>query len=373
MAEVLFVSKPIGPPWHDSSKNLVRDLAGHLRGHRAHVMVRRGENVPLSGAVPEPIYGAQGGGFALGRLDQVRALRRLLLGPRLDLVHFFFAPNPKSSTAAAAALRMRPIPSVQTVCSAPRADLAIQPLLFADRVVVLSEHTRRRFLDAGVAAERLALVAPSVPDLALPSGASVAAAYARAGIPRDLGPVLLYPGDLEFGAGADRCLDLLEDLAAHTAVLVIAARDKTPHARERRRALAERAAAMGLRERVLFVGETPDLYAVMAGAQLVLLPSETLYAKMDVPLVLLEAMQLRRPVLVLEGTPAAELADAGVALAVPDRREDLAASATRLLDDDDFRQRQVSRAESHVATHHSPTAMAAQYALLYDDLLADRA
>ena len=30
MPDVLLVSKPIAPPWHDSSKNLVRDLASHL-------------------------------------------------------------------------------------------------------------------------------------------------------------------------------------------------------------------------------------------------------------------------------------------------------------------------------------------------------
>ena len=32
MARILMVSKPVAPPWNDSSKNLVRDVAGHLRG-----------------------------------------------------------------------------------------------------------------------------------------------------------------------------------------------------------------------------------------------------------------------------------------------------------------------------------------------------
>ncbi|MDH4281277.1 MAG: hypothetical protein OEV36_01370 [Myxococcales bacterium] len=38
MAQVLYVSKPVAPPWNDSSKNLVRDVAGHLRRHRPIVM-----------------------------------------------------------------------------------------------------------------------------------------------------------------------------------------------------------------------------------------------------------------------------------------------------------------------------------------------
>ena len=31
------------PPWNDSSKNLVRDLAGHLESHQAQVLIRRGQ------------------------------------------------------------------------------------------------------------------------------------------------------------------------------------------------------------------------------------------------------------------------------------------------------------------------------------------
>ncbi len=42
MPEVLFVSKPVAPPWNDSNKNLVRDLARGMTRYRPHVMVPRG-------------------------------------------------------------------------------------------------------------------------------------------------------------------------------------------------------------------------------------------------------------------------------------------------------------------------------------------
>ena len=41
-ADVLFVSKPVAPPWNDSSKNLVRDLAGALRSVHGVTLSRRG-------------------------------------------------------------------------------------------------------------------------------------------------------------------------------------------------------------------------------------------------------------------------------------------------------------------------------------------
>src|SRR6201999_3611575 len=98
--------------------------------------------------------------------------------------------------------------------------------LFAERVVVLSEHTRSRFLAAGIAAERMALIRPSIVPLTPPTAASAAALRAELGLP-NAGPLIVYAGDLEFGRGADLALEAHADLP-HTlgALLVLACRAK---------------------------------------------------------------------------------------------------------------------------------------------------
>ena len=58
MAEVLFVSKPVAPPWNDSSKNLVRDIAGHLRRHSPVLMGRAGQTNPIDRGRVEAVYRA---------------------------------------------------------------------------------------------------------------------------------------------------------------------------------------------------------------------------------------------------------------------------------------------------------------------------
>ena len=74
---VLFVSKPIVPPWHDGSKNLVRDVASHLTRARATVLTTRG-GTPLGERVTlDPIY-SDGGAFAPSVLANARVFRRLL-------------------------------------------------------------------------------------------------------------------------------------------------------------------------------------------------------------------------------------------------------------------------------------------------------
>ena len=107
---------------------------------------------------------------------------------------------------------------------------------------------------------------------------------------------------------------------------------------------------------------------LLACADVVALPSETLYAKMDYPLVLLEAMLLERPVVVCAGTPAAELQSAG-ARAVDADVDALRAELRSLLDDADERARMGARSRAAVLERFSPSAVAAEYEAVYRSIL----
>ena len=152
MVDVLLVSKPIVPPWHDSSKNLVRDLATNMQRHTPIVLSQPGVQLSMPRARIEPIYDTSGRKFSPALRDNARVLRRLFESKRGEFWHFFFAPNPKTSTAARVAALLRRARTVQTVCSAPHPKVSVRGVLFGDRIVVLSEHTRQRFLAAGIAA-----------------------------------------------------------------------------------------------------------------------------------------------------------------------------------------------------------------------------
>jgi glycosyltransferase involved in cell wall biosynthesis len=98
------------------------------------------------------------------------------------------------------------------------------------------------------------------------------------------------------------------------------------------------------------------------------LPSEVAYAKMDYPLVLLEAMALARPVLVGQGTPAAELAETGGALAVAPAAEAVAVALRNLLDDSGRRAALGARAREVACADYGRAGMARAYERLYDAL-----
>src|SRR5687768_13162885 len=120
MASILFVSKPVVPPWNDSGKNLVRDLARHMRRHQACVMTRSVHEPQLLPAQSRAVYAARSGGFAPGLQDQARVLAHLLASRGHAAWHFFFAPNTRSCLAGRLATRARRMRSIHTLSSAPR-------------------------------------------------------------------------------------------------------------------------------------------------------------------------------------------------------------------------------------------------------------
>ena len=89
---------------------------------------------------------------------------------------------------------------------------------------------------------------------------------------------------------------------------------------------------------------------------------------MDYPLVVLEAMSMARPVFVSAGTPAAELADEGGAIAVAPDGEALAATIQRWSDDRLALEELQRRARALTIEKFAPAKVAASYEQIYDEL-----
>ncbi len=360
MPEVLLISKPIAPPWTDSNKNLVRDLAGAMTRWTPTVMTPSGFR--LAGVTSEEVY-PDVGRYAPSRLANARVLGRLLAGARKDLWHFFFSPNPLTLRAGRVAAALRRVPTVHTLASAPDDLERVARFLFADKVVALSEHTARRLRACGVDAT---VILPAQAPVQVDADA-VARARVEHGLPETY---VLYPGDLEFSDGAETFLD-----AACRGVrgvgFVVASRPKTPRAKEAAAALERSAKAKGAS--LVMLGELRDIHAVVAGALCTCLVVNTLHAKMDLPLVLLESLLLGVPVMVGVGTPSETLGESGGAEVLPPGDgATLAARITALRDDPDRRAAMAASGARWVKSHCAPSAVASRYESLYDSLRPGR-
>ena len=365
---VLFVSKPIAPPFHDGSKCLVRDVAQNLE--RVTPIVLSTPGAPplkaVAGSAPVRSVAAYGapGGFSPAFSANLRAAAWVLLRSRASVWHFVFAPNARTSGAGKLLRRVRGVPVVQTIASPPRSFAEPQKLFFGDVLVAQSAWTRSAietsYEGSGLPAPRIEVILPPVPDVALPSAAQIAA------VRRDLNLApeqryLLYPGDLETSSGAEATAALAERAARALpeVVTVFAYRRKSAAAVDVARRLTARLPAAQTR----FLENAPNIWALLAGAAAVVFPVDDLWGKVDLPIVLLEAMALGVPVLVLDQGP---LRDLQGVIKVPSLELHAWLGEVRALLAEPERARQVVSAQRAALTErHAAKVVARAYEELY--------
>jgi phosphatidylinositol alpha-1,6-mannosyltransferase len=370
---ILMVSKPVAPPWNDSSKNLVRDLALAGRRFCYHVLTPEAQTLDGEAVRCEPIYGTASGAHTPPLRQNLLVLARLLRPDSTALTHFFFAPNPRAAVAARFALRLRPRLTVQTVCSIPRDFSRPDGLLFAERVVVLSRYSRGRFLDAGVPAERLVLIPPAITIPSTPTAEERRDARRRHGLPLDA-QVVLFPGDYQFSAAAGtfaQAIPALRDLEQTRFVFACRIKQAASLAEEARiRTLLHEARVL---DRVRMLREVSDMEGLLAATDLVVLPADSLYAKMDLPLVLLEAMARQVPIVVAAEPPLDELlaGETGAGVAPRDARA-LAAAIRALLEDEGRRRALGENARRATLERYAIERVSALHEDLYQRLLDEQ-
>lgn len=365
------VSKPVAPPWNDSSKNLVKDLACAGERYAYRVLTPSGYRLDAPGVASDAIY-RDSGRYSPAVLQNVRVLARLLRRDRAAVTHFFFAPNPRTSAAARLALRARPRLTVQTVCSAPASFIEADRLLFADRVVVLSRDTRDCFVHAGISPERLVRIPPGIHLPSRPTAGERAATRRRLGLPEDR-PVVIFPGDLQFSRAAETFALAAARLQGvdPAPFFVLACRPKQRESLDEAGRIDQILDEAGIRSRVRFLGEVDDMMALLGACDLCVLVAESLYAKMDLPLVLLEAMALGVPLVVSNRPPLCELMRDDVGLAVPPLDPAaLAGAMERLLADEGRRADLGDAAVAAAERRYGIQRVAAAYEELYDSLLS---
>jgi glycosyltransferase involved in cell wall biosynthesis len=371
---VLFVSKPVVPPWHDGSKNLVRDISTHLKHAEPTVLTCPG-SVPLCNdrGIPlheEPIYTASGR-YAPALGANLRVLARLLVGDAHDIWHFVSAPNPASSAAARFARSARRArgwrgATIQTIASAPKRWSEVPRLLFGDRVVVQSEWMRARVIGAGAPAKSLRVIPPCARAPAPSSPADDANVRLRYSL--GSGPLVVYPGDYEVSTGAMTVARAAAQVLAKVrdVTFVFACRAKTPLAGAARAAVVRETQDPAVSARVVHVGEIDDLHALLAAASVVAFPVDDLYGKVDIPLVVIESLALGVPLVLAKGGPL-ETVDAARFVTGGDVGA-LAAELVLLLEDRALATTLGKQGQDEYARRFSPPIVAAHYDELYSEL-----
>jgi glycosyltransferase involved in cell wall biosynthesis len=355
MRRVLFVSKAIEPPWNDGSKNLVRDLANHMSAVTPIVMGGERAHDLRSHVEWEQVYtqvSARRRGFSPQLSDNARVMLRLLRHAPEALRHFVFAPNPRSSSVARMIKRLRPRTAVvQTVASAPK--VWDPRVFFGDRIVVQSEHSRACLAALGISAQRIWPCALA-PQLATEDEVRTFRETHKLGDK----PVALYAGDYEVSTGAVTVARAARAISEAGYRVVFSCRKKTANAESAQAACS----ALHRPEDAVHVGEIPNMSVLLSAASVLIFPVDNLWGKVDLPLVLLEALALGKPLIVAGGGPLSEIPSACV---VPPQAPEALSAAL-------LHARSVSAEECQrvYRSHFHPEVAAKAYEHVYAELLS---
>ncbi len=367
--QVMMISKPIVPPWNDSAKNIVKNQVVNGSRYTYRIMTTPDAPQVSPNAIHDPIYPG-GGRYSAGIRQNIRVLFHGLRPRGTVLYHYFFAPNKLSSSAGRVQRFTAGVKTIQTICSVPASFDDARKLLFTDLAIVLSRDTERRFLDAGVDRSRIRLIRPGIEPIPPPEPASRMATRRSFGI--DKGPLVIFPGDYEFSLAAQTVASAAPIILQGNpeATIVFACRIKRAASEAIQRDIQREIEPLG--DRVKFINEVEDMPAFVGCADVVMLPSENLFAKMDVPLVLLEAMSQRVPLVLADVPPLDEIIETGAGVGVPPTNpKALASAVTNLLFDDARRASLGESGERAVNDLFLARRMAEQVEDLYDEILSE--
>jgi glycosyltransferase involved in cell wall biosynthesis len=298
------------------------------------------------------------------RLDSMVRLARLLRSQHADVLHThtLAAANVLGRIAARIA-RARVVSHLHIENHfRPVTQFVLAPLdnvtaRLAAKLVAVSEDTRQAYERQGYP-RRIEVVYNGVPLEVEAAGDGVRAELQIA----EEAPLVATVGRLCDVKGQRELIEAISRLPAARAVLVGA--DLETGGRYETE-LRRHASDLGVADRVIFAGYRPDAERIVAAADVVALPSWT----EGLPLVLIEAMVRRRPVVAtpVGGTPEV-VADGETGLLVPPRDpQALADALERLLADPALRDRMGDAGYARAAQRFSVDEMTRRMLEIYDE------
>lgn len=363
---IFLVSKPIIPPWNDGSKNLVKNLIYGLDRYSYKIITspyslikkENLENIFLfSNNVDPKIY-------------NMKLAYYLGSKKRADIYNFFFAPNPVSVFVSSIISKLKKTLTVQTICSIPGSWKNINSLIFGDKVVVLSKYTRDKLVENGVNGDKISIIPPSFTPIVENLEQRARSARQRLAA-NDEQIIVLYPGDLEFSGAAWVVLRTALKIARNNnLIFVFSCRPKTKGSKAIQRLLEKEAHQGGIADKCRFLGEVPDMMGLIEASDICVLPAETTYAKLDYPMVLLEAMSLGKPIIVGKNTPPGEIVESGCGYAVtPGNVDELASTILKLAENKKMRIESGFKGKEFIYKEFNLQKIGKLYESVYNELL----
>jgi len=288
--KILFVTRPIVPPWNEGSKNTVFELAKKIRGHHVHLLTTKDFSYDAENIVWERVYTKGGLVSGLSFGQKLRLFLRLVKKDDIDIYHFFFKPTSLVAVATKIALKFNKKKTVQTVVSVPAEGEQLRKAIFADTVVVGSQFMQKRLAEEGIEAKHIPF-AVNTEELTRPFDVS----DAKKAFGMEALAVILFAGNLHPGRGIKIVAESMEDVVKQfpEVKFIFAYRFwGTKLEKQNLERIRTEINEKNLTKNVMFLSTVGNMKQLIRAADIVVFPPNSMVFKMDYPLILLEAMAM---------------------------------------------------------------------------------
>jgi glycosyltransferase involved in cell wall biosynthesis len=316
---ILLATRALVPPWDEASKNFAYFLAKSITQYAVTVFT-----TPV--ALPDlPPTVTQDPCYTSAHLDFNQKLRLLnaLRNHRddFDITHYLFTPTRRNTSMIKFFSHPTRGKTIQTIATL-REDLykpsELKDLLFANHLVVYSDHSKARLEKLGFA--NVSRIYPGVDlDLYHPREKDVAAMQFFHLKSDDF--IVMYPGEyMRLGATdmlTDWLIEYYQSNPNTNMKFIFACRIKHDDDALKKNEIKRRFKRAGILDHICFTDTYTDMPTLYSIADVVVFPVSDMRGKFDIPLVIIEAYACGKPVILSDLPIFGEFSGEGFCATIP--------------------------------------------------------
>ncbi|MFC1638298.1 glycosyltransferase family 4 protein [Patescibacteria group bacterium] len=303
MKKILFVSRPIAPPWDEASKNFAYNLSKETalleKDHEIHIMTKgKLENMPKN-VICDNVYTKSEKDFST---DQ--KIRSLFFQTKkrssFDIIQYFFTPAKASSFLIKNLLKgkSKTIQTIATLREDLLSDKEIKSMMFGDVITTYSEYAKNKLNSLGF--NNVVKIYPGIDLEDYSPREKDEKLLSESGFKKD-DFIISFAGEYIRLGAMDTVIDGFIEVAKQipSARLSLAVRVKNEKDTKKKEEVIKQLENEDILEKVSFHdnwrGKMSDLYNL---CDVSIFPIQNMHGKFDVPLVLVEAMACEKPVII---------------------------------------------------------------------------
>jgi glycosyltransferase involved in cell wall biosynthesis len=374
MRKILFVSRPIAPPWDEASKNfaynLSKEVAATNKDMEIHLMTKGILDELPKNVICRDVYTSSERDF--GVTQKIRSLAfQFLQKNKFDVIQYFFTPTKSSSTLIDKFLKgdSKTIQTIATLREDLFSDDEIKELIFGDMVTTYSNYAKEKLESLGF--HNVEKIYPGIDLSDYSPREKDESLLSEFGFSKD-DFIINFTGEYVRLDAMDNVIESFVQVAKKipTAKLSLAVRVKNEKDAQKKELVIKELKNEGLLNRVSFHDtwhrKMSDLYNM---CDISIFPVKNMYGKFDIPLAVIEAMACKKAMIISDIPILREFSNDNNSVSVSrDDHHELSRAIIELFENKEKRKEIAENGMSFVQENFDIKKSAQKYAELYEKL-----